>query len=286
VHAGRIDLRAVTDRLAAATSATSSPCIGVFDSGVGGLSVLDAIRQRLPDASLVYVGDVAYAPYGERVAADVLTRCERIVAQLVAFGARLIVVACNTATVLAIETLRRRWPTLHFVGVEPGVKPAVAMTCSGRIAVLATPATAASPRLRHLVEQFAPGVHVHIESCPGLAAAVERGAHGDSPALAALLAPSCRNVRAAEVDTVVLGCTHYPFVADAIRAQLGSGVRLVDTARAVAERVASVALEARCDHSGATPRLRVISTGASPAMTGLLRRCLHLEHAAFELLPI
>ena len=262
-----------------------SPCIGVFDSGVGGLSVLDAIRRRLPDASLVYVGDVAYAPYGERHPAEVLERCERIVAQLVTFGARVIVVACNTATVLAIETLRHRWPHLRFVGVEPGVKPAAAATRTRRIAVLATPATAASTRLRFLVEQFAPGMHVHVEPCPELAPAIERGLHDDHPALAALLAPSCRNVRMADVDTVVLGCTHYPFVADAIQAQMDRGVALVDTAHAVAERVAVVSKDAIRDTDNLA-RLRVMATGTSSAMTALLRRCRHLERVAVEPLPI
>jgi glutamate racemase len=258
----------------------------VFDSGVGGLSVLDAIRHRLPRAPLLYVGDVAHAPYGDRNAGHVLARCERIVAQLAALGARVIVIACNTATVLAIETLRRRWPTLPFVGVEPGVKPAAATTRTRRIAVLATPATAASTRLRLLVEQFAPGVHVHIEPCPGLAAAIESGVHEDARALQALLAPLCRNVRAAEVDTAVLGCTHYPFVADSIQAQLGNDVRLLDTAHAIAERVATVSGDIAGEVHGVAARLRILSTGASPAMTTLLHRCRHLERVGVELVSI
>jgi len=277
-----------TSRRLSPIAPAPSPCIGVFDSGVGGLSVLDAIRRRLPDASLVYVGDVAHAPYGGRAAADVLARCERIVARLVAFGARVVVVACNTATVLAIEALRRRWPDLCFVGIEPGVRPAAAATSTRRIAVLATPATAASARLRWLVEQFAHGMHVHIEPCPELAAAIERGVHDDRPAMAALLAPSCRNVSAAGVDTVVLGCTHYPFVAEAIQAQLDPGIALIDTAQAVAERVAAVSGDAVRDTDGSRSfaRLRVIATGASPAMAALLRRCRHLERVAVEQLSI
>ena len=162
----------------------------MFDSGVGGLSVLDALRRRVPDTSLIYIGDVAYAPYGERPTTEVIERCQRIVAQLAGFGARIIVVACNTATVLGIDAMRQRWPALHFVGVEPGVKPAVAATRSKRIAVMATPATAKSARLRHLVETFASGVHVHVEPCAGLAATIERGVHA-GPELGALLAPLC-----------------------------------------------------------------------------------------------
>ena len=255
--------------------------IGVFDSGVGGLSVLDALQRRLPHASLVYVGDVAYAPYGERHAAEVVDRCQHIVARLAALGAHLIVVACNTATVLGIDAMRQRWPALRFVGVEPGIKPAVAATRTGRIAVMATPATAASARLRHLVETFASGFHVHIEPCPALAATIERGVH-TGPELDAVLSPLCDRIRSERVDTVVLGCTHYPFVADAIQAQLGVGVRLIDTAVAVAERVAVVR-----NHADAVPaRLRVLSTGAAGPMATLLRRCRAIEHAEVEHLPI
>ena len=258
-----------------------SPCIGVFDSGVGGLSVLRALRQRLPMAPLLYLGDVAFAPYGERAPAEVVARCERIVDHLVTSDAGVIVVACNTATVLGIDALRARWPELAFVGVEPGVKPAAALTATRRIAVLATPATAQSARLRHLIGTFAAGVHVHIEPCPGLAALIERGAY-DAGELRSLLAPLCANVRAARVDTVVLGCTHYPFVAAALRELLGTQVTLVDTADAVAERVASLW---RCSDEQRA-RLRVFSTGASAAMATLLKRCTGLEHAVVEHAPI
>jgi glutamate racemase len=255
---------------------TPAPCIGVFDSGVGGLSVLNALRRRLPQASLIYVGDVAYAPYGERDAAEVIARCHRIVEHLAALGATLIVVACNTATVLGIAAMRQRWPALRFVGVEPGVKPAVAATRSGRIAVMATPATAESARLRYLVETFAPGVHVHIAPCPGLAAAIERGVP-EGPELDGVLAPLCAGVRSANVDTVVLGCTHYPFVAGAIQSLLGHEIGLIDTATAVAERVA-VVLNAGL----AQASLRVGSTGAAGPMTSLLKRCRDLEQVPVE----
>lgn len=258
------------------TSTTPAPCIGVFDSGVGGLSVLNALRRRLPSASLIYVGDVAYAPYGERDAAEVIARCHRIVAHLAAMGATLVVVACNTATVLGIAALRQRWPALRFVGVEPGVKPAVAATRSGRIAVMATPATAASARLRYLVDTFAPGVHVHVEPCPGLAGAIEGGVH-EGAELDGVLAPLCANVRAANVDTVVLGCTHYPFVTSTIQSLLGNEIELIDTATAVADRVAVV-----WNGGLGQSRLRVRSTGASGPMALLLKRCRDLEQAPIE----
>ena len=260
------------------STATASPSlIGVFDSGVGGLTVLDALRRRLPQARLVYVGDVAYAPYGERDPSYVVQRCHRIVAHLAALGARVIVVACNTATVITIEDLRRSWPDLCFVGVEPGVKPAAVRTANRRIAVMATPTTAASARLRHLIAEFAQGVHVQVQPCPGLVALIERGVL-DGSTLQDTLAPLCADLRTAGVDTVVLGCTHYPFVAEAIQAALGSHVALIDTATAVAERVAQV----NCGGDAPAPQLRVISTGHSTAMALLLPRCRHLEQVEIE----
>ena len=260
---------------------TSAACIGVFDSGVGGLSVLDALRRRLPFARLIYLGDVAHAPYGERDTADVLQRCHRIVAHLASLGARLIVVACNTATVLGIRDLRQRWPDLTFVGVEPGIKPAALRTATRRIGVMATTATSDSARLRHLIAEFAPHMHVHVQPCPGLASLIECGVH-DGPELHAALAPLCAAVRAADVDTVVLGCTHYPFVAGAIQALLGEGVVLIDTATAVAERVATLWDTA----GGEGPRLTVLSTGPTAAMTALLARCTNLEQVQVAPAPI
>ena len=230
-------------------------------------------------ASLVYVGDVSHAPYGERAAAEVLERCEKVTEHLIERGARLIVVACNTATAQAIELLRERWPHLRFVGVEPGVKPAVALSRTGRIAVMATPATAASARLRRLIDNHAAQAHVHVQPCPELAAAIERGAL-DGEALFEVLKPSCDGVRDAQVDTVVLGCTHYPFVAGAIRELLGADIMLVDTASAVAEHAASVwHHEIGAD---ARPTTRVLSTGMPETMKRLLRQCPGLEGTEVE----
>ena len=243
--------------------------IGVFDSGVGGLSVLRELRRRLPGASMVYVGDGAFAPYGSRPAAQVQARCERIVGHLASQGARLIVVACNTATVQAIDSLRERWPALTFVGVEPGIKPGVAVSRSGRIAVMATAATLQSARLRQLVERHAAGASVLLQPCPGLADAIEAGVL-DGPALMTVLTPYCDRITQARVDTVVLACTHYAFVADAIQRLLGPGVTLIDTAAAVAERAASVWTDA--GPQGA-PALRAQSTGDTRTMRRLLRQC-------------
>ena len=270
-------LRAVT----AASTPSSHSSIGVFDSGVGGLSVLDALRRRMPQASLRYVGDVAHAPYGERAIDEILARVHRVVAHLVASGTRIIVVACNTATVLGIGSLRERWPDVNFIGVEPGVKPAAALTRSGRIAIMATSATARSSRLRHLIAAHAANLQVHIEACPGLAGAIERGECDDAE-VRDVLAPHIASLRAADVDTVVLGCTHYPFVSDLVQAMLGASVTLVDTSRAVAERVAFIGSDAMAGPA----QLHVATTGAATVMSALLLRCAHLERVQIAQLSI
>jgi len=261
-----------------------TPCLGVFDSGVGGLSILRALRERLPDAPLIYVGDVAHAPYGDRSTAHVIERSVQIVEWLVARGATMIVVACNTATVLAIEALRARWPKLVFVGVEPGVKPAAARSRTRRIAVLATAATANSERLRHLIARYAEDAHVHVQPCPGLADAIE-GGELEGPALLAVLKPYCAAIRAANVDTVVLGCTHYPFVEASIRELLGAEITVIDTATAIAERSASL-WEQSPPVFAASPAARVLSTGATATMQLLLGQCPRLDHIGVEVLTI
>ncbi len=262
----------------------AQPCIGVFDSGVGGLSVLRALHLRLPLAPMVYVGDVSHAPYGERPVAQVLDRCERIVGYLQEQGARIIVVACNTATVLGISHLRRQWPTLTFVGVEPGIKPAAAHSRTRRIAVMTTPTTAASERLRQLIADHAVGFLVHVVPCHGLATAIERGTIR-GPGLLDALRPFCDRVREADVDTLVLGCTHYSFVADTIRSLLGEEVNLIDTASAIAARVASL-----WSGSGAVTDavavVRVRSTGSIDTMRLLLALCPGLLETAVERLAI
>ena len=276
----------MTARLDAADLDATTPadCIGVFDSGVGGLSVLRALHQRLPDAAMIYVGDVAHAPYGERAASEVVARCALLVAHLAAAGARVIVIACNTATVLAIEALRARWPMLVFVGVEPGVKPAAARSRTRRIAVMTTAATATSDRLRHLIARYAEDVHVHVQPCPALAGAIEGGVL-DGPALRKVLKPYCDEILAADVDTVVLGCTHYPLVEETIRALLGPKLGLIDTATAVAERTASL-WERTPPRFDPAPSIRVLSTGALDTMQSLLARCAGLQKLRVESLAL
>ena len=214
--------------------------IGLFDSGVGGLSVLAAVRAALPQAMLHYVADSAWAPYGELETPAIRERALRIAAHLMDAGAQLVVVACNTATAAAVTELRGRLAPRPVVGVEPGLRPAFTHTRNGRVGVMATRSTLASERFRALLERESAGRHVQLQACSGLADAIELHDAGD-PALQVLVEAHCRPLREAGVDCVVLGCTHYVFVRDAIQAALGPGVAVIDTAAAVAAQVARVA---------------------------------------------
>lgn len=213
--------------------------IGVFDSGLGGLSVLRALRSRLPEAPLHYVADSAHAPYGDRSEAYIVERSHRVAEHLVSNGARLLVVACNTATAAAVAGLRARWPQMPIVGVEPGLKPAAAATRNGRIAVLATRSTLGSAKFQALLAEQGHGVTVLAQPCPGLVDLIERGPL-DAPDLRSLVERYAEPLRAAQVDTVVLGCTHYPFVRPLIEAAMGPQVQIVDTSDAVARRAAQL----------------------------------------------
>ena len=215
-------------------SETGGARIGVFDSGVGGLTVLAALRRRLPTAQLLYVADSAHAPYGERSADYVLARSRALTRFLLDQGAQAIVVACNTATALAIDTLRRDWPALPFVGIEPALKPALADAAS--VAVMATPATLASARFRALLAAHG-GAHApRLQPCPGLADAIETDG-AQAPRTRERVAELCAPLRGC--TRIVLGCTHYPLVAEAIRATLGA-VELLDPADAVAAQTLRV----------------------------------------------
>ncbi len=210
--------------------------IGVFDSGVGGLTVLRALHAQLPGVPLIYVADSAHAPYGDQPDAFILERSRQISRFLIDAGARLIVVACNTATAAAIAALRAEF-AVPFVGIEPGIKPALARSQNQRIGVMATPSTLRSAKFRALLNAHAAQAAPVLQPCPGLADAVERG-DLQAPDLQELVRQSCAPLRAAHCDTVVLGCTHYPLIAAHIQAELGPQVHLLDTAEPVARQAA------------------------------------------------
>lgn len=258
-----------------------SPRIGVFDSGVGGLSVLQALHAALPTASLDYVADSGHAPYGEREPAFVLERSRRIARFLQQRHAQMLVIACNTATAVAVQALRHAAGNWPIVGIEPGVKPAAAMTRNGHVGVMATHGTLASPKFRHLLQQVsgaAPasaGLTFHLQPCAGLAQAIERDAP-ESQAVMACIETHAAPLKAAGCDVVVLGCTHYPLVAGAIRQAFGPAVGLVDTSLAVARRAAALAdgLAPTAAGGGDAPAIRLWSTGETEVLEALAARSL------------
>jgi glutamate racemase len=256
------------------------PQIGIFDSGIGGLSVLRAVQHRLPGAALRYIADSLHTPWGDRPAAWVRARCLQLAGWLIDDGAGLVLVACNTGTTQAMAALRERWPGHRFVGVEPGIKPAVAASRNHRVAVLATTGTLRSARLEHLVATHAGSAQVMQLPCPGLADAIE--AAGAAPqALQQQLGAIAQAVQQSGADTVVLGCTHYPLVADALQRLLGPGTTLIDTAEAVARRVASLLGEAPA--SGPAPGLRLFSTANPASLTQAARQWLQTDAVAHHL---
>ena len=209
--------------------------IGVFDSGVGGLSVLREIRRELPAENLLYVADSAHAPYGDRDAAFIRERALAIVERLNDVPVKAVVVACNTATGLAVDALRARY-SLPIVAIEPAVKPAALQTQSGVIGVLATTQTLASARFSKLVDTHAAGVRVVVQASPGL---VERVEAGDlsGPETRALVSHFVDPLVRQGADAIVLGCTHYPFLRTAIEEAAGPSVRIIDPAVAVGREV-------------------------------------------------
>ncbi|MBB4842141.1 glutamate racemase [Paucibacter oligotrophus] len=262
--------------------------IGVFDSGVGGLTVLRELRRVLPQVPMHYVADAGYAPYGLRTPASIIQRSEAVSEYLIARGARLLVVACNTATAHAIEALRQRWPDIPIVGTEPGIKPAVASTRKGRIGVMATPATIASARFADLIKRHAGEVQVFSQACPGLVELIERG-ELDTPALHQLLAQLCAPLRAAEVDTVLMGCTHYPLIQGPLQQALGEQVQLLNIESAVAQQAARLwqrlAAGAQ-DPADPAPPPTLQTTGSAPALSAFVRDVLGWEGLQAQALNI
>lgn len=241
------------------TARSQQPCIGVFDSGVGGLSVLRALRSQLPGAPLLYVADSAHAPYGERSDEYVIDRSRRIMDHLMAEGAIGLVIACNTATAIAIRELRTSFPEFPIIGVEPGLKPAVAATRNGRVGVMATPGTIASAKFQALMQTYCADVAVTQQPCPGLARLIEEG-DLSSPRLRAAVDEHTTPLREAGVDTIVLGCTHYPFVRHLIESAMDLKVQIIDTADAVARHATNI-LAGLLTASNANPTTCLQTTG-------------------------
>lgn len=213
----------------------SSRPIGVMDSGVGGISVLKHIHALLPHEHLMYVADSKYAPYGNKTAEEITNRCMVVADYLLAQDVKALVVACNTATAAAIDTLRATFD-IPIIGMEPAVKPAAAASKNGIIGVLATVGTLQSAQFAALLESYGRNVKVVTQGCIGLVECIERG-ELDAPETRALLEKYLKPLLDEGADTIVLGCTHYPFVKPQIQQIVGENVTLIDTGAAVAKQL-------------------------------------------------
>ena len=247
--------------------------IGVFDSGLGGLSVLRSLRAMLPAENVLYYADSAHCPYGLRSPEEILHRSATITATLVDRGAKVVIIACNTATSVALQDLRGRFK-VPIVGLVPAVKPAVAATRTGKVGVLATPLTARGETLADLIRRHGAGREVVTVAAPGLADLVEAG-YTTGPVVNLALQPLLEPLVAAGVDTLVLGCTHYPFLRDAIRDLVGTGITVIDSGEAIARRTRDVLAAYAELRIAANPGdLELLTSGVSQAVAAVASRLL------------
>lgn len=275
----------------------ASAPVGVFDSGIGGLSVLQALRHELPHEDFVYLADSGNAPYGEKGDAFVIERTLAIARHLVAqHGIKALVVACNTATAAAVESLRTHIPTLPVIGVEPAIKPAARRSQTHHVGVLATRGTVCSSRFERLRQEHGQGTHFSVQACNGLAHAIEQSTEEPLPAIhaTAKIRALCARYTSAlgsfglktgEMDTLVVGCTHYVFVKDVLRELVGPDVQIIDTGAAVARQTrriltqgSSLAAEHTADDAAATRpgQISLYTTGQLSALQAAAARWLEL----------
>ncbi|MQA55046.1 glutamate racemase [Pseudomonas piscis] len=243
--------------------------VAVFDSGVGGLSVLAEIQQLLPNESLLYLGDCGYIPYGEKTPEFIRQRCGLMARFFREQGAKALVLACNTATVAAVAELRREFPDWPIVGMEPAVKPAAAATRSGVVGVLATTGTLQSAKFAALLDRFAGDVKVVTQPCPGLVEMIENG-DLHSAALCQLLQGYVEPLLAAGCDTIILGCTHYPFLKPVLSRMLPGHISLVDTGAAVARQLQRLLDEGDLRAHGPVRETRFWTSGDVPHFAKVL----------------
>ncbi len=239
--------------------------IGVLDSGVGGFSVLREIRALLPDQDITYIGDNAWCPYGNKSYRKIRERTFALSDFLIEQGAEIIVIACNSATIVAIEALRALYP-LPFIGMEPGVKPAAALTQTGTIGVLATEASLRGDKFHHLVARHARDIRVITQPCPKFVELVEQGVLS-GPKVDAAIDEYTAEMLAADADVLILGCTHYPFLRPALEARLPAHIRFVDTGDAIARRVAQHILT-----PAENPHIQILTTGVPDEVSSLAQK--------------
>ena len=209
--------------------------IGVFDSGAGGLTILSVLRQELPYENYIYFGDTGHCPYGTRTDAEIIELSVQANRFLVGQGAKLIVVACNTASQAALNTLRATFPSVHFVGVVPAVKPAARATKKGRIGIAATNQAAKAIYLQQLIDEFAEGIQAFAVGCPELVTLVEHGEF-DGPVVEETVKQALEPVLKEDIDVLVLGCTHFPALRSVIERITAHQVRIIDSGSAIARR--------------------------------------------------
>lgn len=244
--------------------------LGVFDSGVGGLTVARELRNRLPGESLLYFADTEWVPYGGRPLPTIRDRALAIGTYLEGRGAKALVVACNTACGAGLEALRETL-RIPVIGVEPAIKPAVALSRRGTVGVLATQAMLGSARFRRLIDAHAAGTRIVAQACPGLVELVE-GGEIDGPDVADRVRPFLEPLRAAGADVVVLGCTHYPFLAPAIQQILGPEVQLVESGAAVARQTERVLRERGSLTGTGVGSIEAVASGNPQALRRIVQR--------------
>jgi len=226
--------------------------IGIFDSGVGGLWILKQLREKMPEYNYIFFGDQVHVPYGSRSLEEIQKFSEEITKFLIGKDCRLIVVACNTASAASLKYLRKKFPEILFVGMEPAVKPAVENSLTGKIGILATPATFQGELYNSVVERFAQGSELFQNTCSGLVEQIEKGELDSretkkilEEALIPMLGPARKSYASSvaggeNIDTVVLGCTHYPFVIPIIKEIVGENVRVIDPTPAIVRQVGKI----------------------------------------------
>lgn len=282
---------------------SSDSPIGVFDSGVGGLSVLLELRRELPHENFIYLADTGNAPYGERGDEFVKQRTLAIAQHLQnEHQIKALVVACNTATTAAVEELRKAFPELPVIGVEPALKPAASSSQTHRVGVIATRGTVKSARFEQLRQAFSEDTEFRVQACDGLVKAIERNV--EEPASGGEAAEEIKalcarylgamgefGLRTGDIDTLVLGCTHYVFIKDQIRQLLGPDVHIIDTGAPVARQTRRIldkrnALASEDAASGKEGTVRLYTTGGLPALQAAARRWMNLAPEYCSALPV
>ena len=260
----------------ASRAASGRRPVGVFDSGIGGLSVLQALRAELPHEDFIYLADSGFAPYGERGDAFVTARTLRITEHLLhSHQIKALVIACNTATAAAVRQLREQHSALPLIGVEPAVKPAASLSHSGHVGVMGTRGTVTSAKFQTLLRSLDGQAQFHVQPCDGLAAAIEDSAlrpqASDRQTLRALCqqhlgALGSFGSEAGQIDTLVLGCTHYVFIADLLREQLPPSVQIVDNGAAVARQARRLLTQSNQLNAAGDGSLQLLTTGEPRAL--------------------